>query len=430
MKYRELPFLDGTEANSDGMVNVIAQEETREFRDNWPLLVAAVFGGAMIYAPYYSVGQFMGPWEAEFGWRRTDVAVALALHVFCMAIGGPISGAIVTRFGVRPTVLVSTALMGAAFMLESRIGGQLWMLYVASALVAIVGSGTTAVTFSRAVAAVFDRGRGLALGITASASVVAGLGVPFMVRILIEKVGWRGAIFGLGVATLLMLPIVALGLLRGKEATSARVRDSRPSVSNPRAGVTFVTALKGWRFWAIGTSFFLISFACSGAIGQMFPILREKGILAEEAIFIQSLVAIGLGLGRVLVGFVVDRVFAPFVYVAVCIVAALALGTLSLGPAFLLLPACVGLGIATGSEIDILAFVASRYFGLKDYARIFGWLYGIAISGAIVSPLVMSGAHDVYGRYQNALVLGAVAALVSGLLAIRLGPYLRHDQPD
>jgi MFS family permease len=410
------------------MVNVIAQEEIREFRDNWPLLVAAVLGGAMIYAPFYSIGQFMGPWEAEFGWRRTDVAVALALHIFCMAIGGPISGGIVTRFGVRPTVLVSMALMGAAFMLESRIGGQLWMLYAASALVAIVGSGTTAVTFSRAVAAVFDRGRGVALGITASASVVSGLGVPFMVHILIKNVGWRGAIFGLGVATLLMLPIVALGLW-GREATSARVRGGQPSVPIPRAGVTFGTALNGWRFWAIGTSFLLISFACSGAYGQVFPILREKGVLAEQAVFIQSLMAIGLGLGRVLVGFVVDRVFAPFVYVAVCVVAALALVTVALGPAFLLLPACVAVSIASGSEMDILAFVVSKYFGLKDYSRIFGWLYGIAILGAVVSALAMSGAHDVYGRYQNALVLGAVAAFVSGLLVIRLGPYLRHDQP-
>lgn len=400
---------------------MISAGEIREFRKNWPMLIAAVFGGAMIAAPFYAIGHFMEPWEAEFGWSRTDIAVALSLHVLCLAVAAPMVGVIVTRFGVRRTVLISMTLMGFGFMLESQITSQIWTLYASFALVAIVGAGTTIVSFSRAVTGVFDHGRGLALGIIASASVVSGFAVPILVHNIMGEYGWRTTIFAFGALTLAMVPIVALGLRPRKQVREQIVED----VSAPTnlEGKTLGQAVRGWRFWVIGCSFLLMTFATTGAFGQIFPILREKGLLSQEAILIQSSMAFGLGTGRILAGFLVDRVFASTVYLLICVFAAVGLAALAWGPVGAVWIACIALSFALGAEFDILAYMVSRYFGLKEYARIFGWLYGVAFLGSVLSPVALSSIRDAGGRYEPALAVAAVISLLAGLLVVKLGPY-------
>jgi hypothetical protein len=84
---------------------------------------------------------------------------------------------------------------------------------------------------------------------------------------------------------------------------------------------------------------------------------------------------LSLILGRVIVGHLVDRLWAPGV--AAAALGLPALGCLLLGisgandTGWLVLGVML-VGIGAGAEFDLAAFLVSRYFGMRDYGRLFG----------------------------------------------------------
>ncbi|HYZ22869.1 MAG TPA: hypothetical protein VE690_11995, partial [Rhodopila sp.] len=70
-------------------------------------------------------------------------------------------------------------------------------------------------------------------------------------------------------------------------------------------------------------------------------------------------------------------------------------------PAFIVLPvpACLILllggpviaavilfGLSAGGEVDLLAYLVSRYFGLRHYARVYGWMLSAFGTGVGIGP--------------------------------------------
>lgn len=84
----------------------------------------------------------------------------------------------------------------------------------------------------------------------------------------------------------------------------------------------------------------------------------------------------------------------------------------------------VGLGL--GAEVDIIAYLASRYFGLRSFAEIYSLVFGaFALAGAF-GPLMMGAGFDYTGSYRAPLVAFFAATLVAAALMTRLGPYRYH----
>jgi len=81
----------------------------------------------------------------------------------------------------------------------------------------------------------------------------------------------------------------------------------------------------------------------------------------------------------------------------------------------------VGLGL--GAEVDLIPYLASRYFGLRDFGKVYSSLFAaFALAGA-VRPLIMGAGFDRTGSYSRPLVGFFVAILLATVLMTRLGPY-------
>ena len=81
----------------------------------------------------------------------------------------------------------------------------------------------------------------------------------------------------------------------------------------------------------------------------------------------------------------------------------------------LLFAAMLGLGF--GAESDIMPYLAGRYFGLKAFGEIYGWLFGAFAFGAVLGPLLMGLVFNATGSYRLALLmLIPVTALGAGLM--------------
>jgi MFS family permease len=172
------------------------------------------------------------------------------------------------------------------------------------------------------------------------------------------------------------------------------------------------------------SAFFLVSVSFNGCIIHMVPMLTDRGVSAQSAALVMSLVAVGAVLGRVGAGYLLDRFFAP--YVAVCFFCGFTLGTFLLwsgatgGPAF---AAVVLLGLGQGAEFDIMAYTVSRYFGLRAFGEIYSYAFAAFTLGGVIGPPLMGVGFDFTGSYS--LVLGGfvVATLTAAGLMTQLGPY-------
>jgi hypothetical protein len=76
-----------------------------------------------------------------------------------------------------------------------------------------------------------------------------------------------------------------------------------------------------------------------------------------------------------------------------------------------------------GSEVDIIAFLMSRYFGLRSLGRTIGVAFGAFVLAGGIGPLVMGLSFDRTGSYGLPLAGFFAATLVAGALVARLGPY-------
>jgi MFS family permease len=400
-----------------------------ELRRNWLLLLAAVSASGIYATTYYTIGVFVAPWQAEFGWRKSEIGVAFSIHALCLAVASPFVGGIIDRYGVRRPAFASLLCMSLGFIGLSTIGPERWTLYAAVAFFAFAGSATTPVVFTRSVIESFDRSRGLALGLTIGAASITATLAPIAAYNLINHVGWRGAWLAFAALPLVVIPFVYVGL---KEVSNVRYIPtgvSAPVRPAEIGGIPLRSAVRSRTFWLLSLSFFMLTFAVTAALTQIVPMLSEIGVARAAAVRMASAMGLGLALGRVLGGYTVDRIFAARVFGAICLVAGIGLAALASGRSGLVFAACFSVGVAGGTEIDILAYMVSRYFGPMDYGKIYGLQWSFSLVGAMVSPIVAGHFLELRGGYRLLLTVSALLTFLAALLSLGFSPFPSFGQP-
>ena len=131
-----------------------------------------------------------------------------------------------------------------------------------------------------------------------------------------------------------------------------------------------------------------------------------------------------LNTARLIGGWCLDRLHAPFVASFFMLIAAcgvLLLWSEAGGAAPLAGVVCLGLGL--GVEIDAMGFLISRYFGLKAFGQIYGWLFPAFTLGVGIGPALMGATFDRAHSYDPMLFVFFFLLLVTVVLLAILGPY-------
>ena len=391
-----------------------------EWRHNWHLVLLTVIGITCVPTtlPVYTIGLFVAPLQADFGWSRGAIQGAILCSTGLGLAGGPIAGWLVQRIGLKRAILSGLIGMGCALALAAAIDGSLWHLYLAYALIALIGAGTSAVTWSCLIAERFSASRGLALGIALSGSGLSAVLMPRLVMLGMEWGGWRTAYLLLaGFALLVILPLCALMLPREGERASGDTAAPIPV----RSGMPLAAVLRDRRFWLIGASMAAIYLAVGGLIPNLVPALGDRGLPLPEAVTIMGILGSAIIAGRILVGLLIDHVWAPLIATIILLPAAGACLLMTSDAGFAAYAAAAALlGAATGMEFDMLGFLVARYFGLADFARIYGRLYMFVAAAAGTAPLAYGALYDHLRSYDIAFTLSALqaAAGAAGLLAL------------
>jgi len=276
----------------------------------------------------------------------------------------------------------------------------------------------------------FDRHRGLALGLMMAGLGTGALIMPSVAQYLISGFGWRVAFGAFGAAILLVkVPIVATFLKERPEPMGLRpdgdpyaVTATQKKISDP--GLPLNKALRTPIFWLLFCIFFLVSASAQASYTHIAAILADRGSVARTAAFATSLFGAGVLAGRAGSGYLLDRFFAP--RVAAIIFSCAAAGILTLrvsGSQELAFVAAILIGLGVGAEGDVMAYLTSRYFGLRSFGAIYGFTFGGFVLGGGCGVYLMDIIFDVTGSYAIALTLFTILTLAGAALMMRLGPY-------
>jgi MFS family permease len=399
----------------------------------WVIVFTAGVGLLLGYAPVfvYSFSVFIKSLARDFHTSRTSISFAFTLANVMQSVGAPLIGRLVDRFGAHKVIVPSTVIFGLVIISFKYFSTSLWQLYAFFIVIGLIGTGTAPVPYGIVVSRWFDRRRGLALGLMMMGLSSGAILMPPIAQRLIVLFGWRTAYAIVGFVVLaISVPVVGIFLKDSPEKMGLQP-DGEPDLNTGsierknEQGVTWSVARREPTFWFLASAFFLLGASVHACVIHLVPMLTDRGISVERAAFASSLLGVALLIGRVFTGYFLDRFFGP--YVAMLLFSGVAVGislflTGAGGSLPLLAVFLVGLGM--GAEADIIAYLTSRYFGLRSFGEIYGYLFATFTLAGALGPVLMGVGFDHLGSYRAPLLFFLAATLVATALLSRLGPYI------
>jgi MFS family permease len=405
------------------------------FKNPWWVVFGAVAGLFVCNGPVlaFTFGVFLKPLMADMGWDRAQASFALSFGGIFSAVMVPVFGFLMDRWSIRKIALPGIAIYTTTIALLALSPKSLLVFTLLFTLAEATSAVQTPIGYAKAIAAWFDRRRGLALGIAMAGVGLGGFVMPQLAETLIERFTWRGAYVGLALLTAVVaLPAVGLWI---REPRPGEGEHGGPmTMTGTMPGLTVREVLVTGRFWMLTAVFFLVGISINGTAAHVVPLLTDAGLPRAQAAATMGIFGLATLCGRCLCGFLVDRFFAA--YVATVLFLAPIAGIAFLASAHSALPTIgvVLLGLGLGTEIDLIAFLVSRYFGQRSFGQLYGYCFMAFGFGSSGGRFLGGYAYDLAHSYNPALIGASIALVISVVLVNCLGPYVfpvrREAEPE
>ncbi len=390
------------------------------------VMVAVAFAVILIGAGTRAApGALLLPIQADTGWTVGQITIAGAAGLLLLGLGGPVSGWLIDRFGVRRTTIAALALT-ASGMAASALATEVWQLVVLFGIVSGFGAGLVSSSLGPIVATRwFVRRRGLVIGVFgAAASAGQLLFIPFLTGIGTDQ-GWRLAAGVLGGLVALAI-IPALVLLRERPesvGTRALGQPADAPVLAPRADPGILArAVRSPAFWLLAGTFFVCGATSNGVVGQHFIAHAvDHGFTAGSAAGALALMGVFNFTGTIISGFLTDR-FDPrkllLTYYVFRGISLLFLPALHSSTDIVIFSVLFGLDyIAT---VPPTVALVADVFGRNNVGIVYGWVYAAHMLGAAILAQVAAIIRDEAGNYSLAYLTAGWMAVAAGVVILAL----------
>jgi sugar phosphate permease len=386
---------------------------------SWRVLAGAgvvfVFSVPALFGTTF--GLFMVPFEQSQGWGRADIAFSLTLTTAISWLSVLAGGWLADHLRLKPLLVIGIVLGAANLAAFSLMGASVWHFYALVIALAFTTMGASPLILSKLVQSWFDKRLGSALGILFACASVGAVLHPLIVTAVIQSAGWRQA-FVVMAAMHLVFSLLAVALLVRERAPGAVAAPAARVALHDKAPMIAFLRSRTWWMLALWN----LLFACGGgAIMVHFAaLLHDRGVGPTQIGVASSLIGASLFAGNLLAGWLIDRVH-PQRMAWMLMLAPLGSALLMLqgqGFAALALAALV-LGLASGSDGCLSAFLARYYFGARLYGQAAGTQMVATAIGGGLAPWLSGLMRDSSGDYQLSLTFAAAAfggAVVAGWL--------------
>jgi len=404
---------------------LVQSDEEKSIRyPGWGVLAAAFTGVMVSFAPIipYTFSLFLDPLHAAFGWKREAMGGAFALAAITVALVSPLIGILLDRFPPRRIILPGILIFAVALAALSRLTSNIVLFYAVFFVLGLVANATAQFAYTRTVLTWFSSHRGMALALLLTGSGVGSIVIPPLTEWVIQHYGWRNGFLLLSGIAILGFPLTAWLVRNRPEAAVVRAEHAADT------GMTVKQALQTAAFWILAFITILSAFSENGLVTNLASILTRHGVLVATAALALS-VRGGAGIiGRLGIGFAIDRVSPERIQSLVLALAAA--GTLILAFASSTWTALLGalvLGVGLGSEADVGPYLLARYFGRRHFSVLYGLTWTAYAIGGATGPLWIGHLYDRAGAYLPRFIV-YLSAVAFG--AVILSFFLQSDRPS
>lgn len=408
----------------------------QEWQSNWTLVFTSAIGFGFFSVMLSTTGLFMEPVSEEFGWSRALYSSGVSIATLVTAILSPFFGVLIDRFGSRKLALPGVLLTLGSMLLFGLTNGQPWQWMLFWLIFGICAVTIKSTIWTAAVLGVFNKSKGLALGLTMAGTALAQVLVPPIGDWLITGFGWRAAYvwlaLGWGSITFVLCFFFFFDI--HDVAARKRTKDKAAAAAPAMVDLPGLTARQGardWALWRVGISNFVVMVLTQGLAAHLIPILTDAGVSRTNAALLSSLGGVAGIVGKLVTGALLDR-YRPN-WIGGITLAANGLAFLFLLDGVrtpgLIVAAILINGYSAGTKLQICTYLTSSYAGLRNLGAVFGAMYSLVALGSGLGPLVAGFVYDVTGGYTPFLFAGMVGCVCCGLLVLTLPRYPDWQAP-
>jgi MFS family permease len=376
---------------------------------------------------FYGFSVFYTPIREEFGWSAAVVAGAISFSRLEGGIEGPLVGYLIKRFGPRKIITIGVILTGIGYMAMIYVDSP-FMLYLIYGGVLSIGynMGFTH-GLSTLITNWFIKKRTRAMGLYALAAGIGGaLIVPLISKSMVLY-GWRTTAILCGLA-FWVVGLPASYLFRNSPEEMGLLPDglSPGDYVDPETGeskavnaepeISTKDALKSVTFRRLLLAESLRTFLLGSIVLHQIPHLVSIGLSADTAGGILGMMIFASIPGRVLFGFLGDRIKKNKLLAATMIIQGIGVLVLAFASSIIHVYAFVVIyGLTYGGCIPLLMAFRGDIFGRKNFAQMSGIMSPFRMIGNVVGPVLAGYLFDVTGSYKVAFVSFAALAVMSGV---------------
>ena len=390
-------------------------------KKRWIILAASCLINLCI-GSLYAWSVFATPMAAYLSSVTGSEVAGLAIIFTIANAVGPITmisgGFINDKIGPKWVIFIGGILFGLG-MIASGFAKSVGMLLLTYGLGVGLGVGMVyGCTVSNSVKFFPDK-RGLVGGIATASYGISSVIIPIVANALIDNFDVTMAFRILGAAMLVIICVSAFFI-------QTCPKDFKPEGWNPPAPKAGAKAPvdKDWKAMLKDPIFYvmilmLLCGAFSGLMvtSQASPVAQNMiGMTAAQAAVVVSVLAIFNTLGRILAGFISDKIGSVNTILGVFLVSVLGLGLLFISGegsvATFYIGVCI-VGLCFGSIMGIYPGFTASQFGGRNNSVNYGIMFiGFAAAGYF-GPTIMSKIYASAGAYQTAF-LAAMALAIAG----------------
>jgi sugar phosphate permease len=368
-------------------------------------------------------GAWLIEMERDTGWSRASLSLATGLGLILFGLGGPISGLLMAKLGVRAVTAASLVITALAMWLSSRVQTQL-ELNLFFGLLSGIGTGLVASVLGATIAnRWFVERRGLVTGIFGASTSAGQLVFYPLLTTLAVNIGWRSSALVLASITIAIL-VPVLFLMRSDPSEVGQRplgATSDTPLTPPQADLGIMSkALRHPDFWLLAITFYICGATSNGLIGQhLIPHAVDHGLTQPVAAGVVALMGAFNFVGTIASGWLTDR-YDPRRLLLVYY--------FFRGISLLFLPYMHDLGglsiFAVLFGLDYIATVpptvmlVAKTFGRHNVGIVYGWVFAAHQLGAAMAAWIGGLARDNLGDYTLAFTVAGMTAVIGGFLAL------------